>query len=146
VTSTPPQPSYGWMFWEASGLNTNMTKTSVTPLQCSSTDVDAVQEQLTCQVENFPVKYLGLLLSIKKLTMPQFQPLIYRLADFLPRWKGNLITRAGCAIQVQFVLTATIIYQAMALDIPNWAHKVIHKIRRSYMWRGRKYAKGVGTV
>jgi hypothetical protein len=60
--------------------------------------------------------------------MPQFHSFIYRLADFLPGWKGNLITRVGCAIQVQFVLTATIIYQAMALDIPNWAHKVIVKI------------------
>jgi hypothetical protein len=51
------------------------------------------------------------------------------------------MTRAGRAIQVQFVLTATIIYNVMALDLPHWAHKAINKIRQMYMWRGRKEAK-----
>jgi hypothetical protein len=40
------------------------------------------------------------------------------------------------------VLTATVIYHAMALDMPNWMFKSIDKIRRSYLWRGRKEAKG----
>jgi hypothetical protein len=52
------------------------------------------------------------------------------------------MTRAGQTIQVQFVLTATIIYYAMALDMPNWMHNEIDKIRRNYLWRGRKEAKG----
>jgi hypothetical protein len=53
-----------------------------------------------------------------------------------------LMTRAERAIQVQFVLTTTIIYQAMALELPHWIHKAIDKIWCSYLWRGRKEAKG----
>jgi hypothetical protein len=30
----------------------------------------------------------------------------------------------------------------MALDLPQWAHKAMDKIRRSYFWRGHKEAKG----
>jgi hypothetical protein len=30
----------------------------------------------------------------------------------------------------------------MALDMPNWMHNEIDKIRRNYLWRGRKEAKG----
>jgi hypothetical protein len=52
------------------------------------------------------------------------------------------MTKAGCAFQVQLVLTATIIYQAMALDLPQWMFKAIDKIGCGYMWRGRKEAKG----
>jgi hypothetical protein len=28
------------------------------------------------------------------------------------------------------------------LDLPQWAHKAIDKIRRGYYWRGHKEAKG----
>jgi hypothetical protein len=64
------------------------------------------------------------------------------MADFLPRWKVVLINRARRKIHVQFVLTSTIIYLTMALDLPTWAHKAIGKIRRSYFWRGHREVKG----
>lgn len=105
------------LFGEASGLCTNIQKSSVTPIQCTEAELSAVQERLPCQINYFPVKYLGLSLTIKKLTKAQLQPLD-RLADLLPGWKAELMTNAGRAIQVQFVMVATIIYHAMALDLP----------------------------
>ncbi|GJN40694.1 hypothetical protein PR202_gb29955 [Eleusine coracana subsp. coracana] len=39
-------------------------------------------------------------------------------------------------------MTATVLYFAMALDFPSWAIKAWDKIRRGYVWRGRKEAKG----
>jgi hypothetical protein len=130
------------LFGEASGLRTNMAKSNISPIQCADSDMQAVTEHLPCRIEDFPIKYLGLPLSIKKLTKPQLQPLIDRLADLLPGWKVDLMTRVGRAIQVQFVLTTTIIYHAMTLDMPNWMHKAIDKIRRNYLWRRRKEANG----
>jgi hypothetical protein len=63
------------------------------------------------------------------------QPIIDQLADLLPGWRADLMTRAQRAVHVQFVITATIIYQAMALDLPAWFIKAVDKIRRSYFWR-----------
>jgi hypothetical protein len=35
-----------------------------------------------------------------------------------------------------------IVYLAMALDQPPWALKAIAKIRRGFLWKGRKDVKG----
>jgi hypothetical protein len=64
------------------------------------------------------------------------------MADILPSWKADLMTRAWHTIQVQFVLKTTIIYQAMAVHLPRWMFKAIDKIWWGYVWRGRKNAKG----
>jgi hypothetical protein len=84
-----------WLFGEASDLKTNMTKSSISPIQCAQTDLDLIHENLPCRIEEFPIKYLGLPLSIKKLSKVQLQPLIDRLVDLLPGWKVDLMTRPG---------------------------------------------------
>jgi hypothetical protein len=48
------------------------------------------------------------------------------------------MTRACRAVHVQFVLTATVIYHDMALDLPPWADKTIDKIHQSYMWHRKR--------
>jgi len=81
-------------------------------------------------------------LSIRKLTKEQVQPIVDRIADRLPGWKADLMTRAGSRVLVQFVLTGMLTYLAMAIDLPPWAIKVVDKIRHGFLWRGRKDAKG----
>ena len=104
--------------------------------------MDLIQNLLPCEMLDFPCKYLGLPLTIKKLTKQQVQPIIDKIADQLPGWKADLLTRAGRVIQVQYVLTGILIYVAMATDLPPWALKAIDKIRRAFLWRGRKESKG----
>lgn len=54
------------LFGEATGLRTNVQKSNVTPIHCLESDLMVVQERLPCRVDHFPVKYLGLPLTIKK--------------------------------------------------------------------------------
>jgi hypothetical protein len=130
------------LFGEASGLHNNVQKSSVFPIRCDEAEKAVVQQLLPCDLLDFPCRYLGLPLSLKKLTKDQLQPVIDRIADQLPGWKADLLTKPGRKILVQYVLTGMMIYLAMALDLPSWAHKVIDKLRRGFYWRGRKEAKG----
>jgi hypothetical protein len=83
------------LFGDASGLRTNVQKSSVMPIQCSDDNMALIQSLLPCEVVNFPCKYLGLPLSLRKLSKEQFQPIIDRISDQLPGWKADLMTRAG---------------------------------------------------
>jgi len=124
------------LFGEASGLRTNVQKSNVLPIHCAEENLALIQNLLPCEMLDFPCKYLGLPLTIKKLTKEQVQPIIDRIAHQLPGWKADLMTRAGRVIQVQYVLTGILIYVAMATDLPPWAFKAIDKIRRAFLWRG----------
>ena len=130
------------LFGEASGLKTNLQKSTVIPIRCAELEIATIQNLLPCPLSEFPCRYLGVPLSLRKLTKQQVQPIIDRIADQLPSWKADLVTRAGRRVLVQSVLTGMLIYLAMAFDFPTWAFKAVDKIRRGFLWRGRKDAKG----
>jgi hypothetical protein len=117
---------------EASGLKTNIQKSSVYPIRCGE-ELITLHDRLPCDLSSFPCKYLGLPLSLKKLSKNQVQPIIDRVADQLSGWKADLMTRAGRRVQVQYVMTGMLIYLAMAVDIPPGSLKAIDKIRKGFL-------------
>jgi hypothetical protein len=130
------------LFGKASSLCNNVQKSSVYLIRCDEAEKVVVRQLLPCDLRDFPCRYLGLPLSLKKLTKEQLQPIIDRIADQLPSWKADLLVKPGRKILVQFVLTGMMIYLAMALDFPAWAYKAINKLRRNFFWRGRSEDKG----
>jgi hypothetical protein len=120
-------------FGEASGLKTNIQKSNVFPIHCDEEDLASVQTSLPCQLSNFPCKYLGLPLSLKRLSRPQLQSIIDRIAVMLPGWKAELMSKAGRAVYIKSVMTSRFVYLAMALDLPAWAIKAIDRLRRAFL-------------
>lgn len=114
----------------------------MTPIQCGEQDLGAVQEVLPCNVIQFPCKYLGLPLSVKKLSKNDLLSLIDKIAAYLPGWKAMLMHPAGRATLVKSVLTAIPIHHLIVLNCPKWALKAIKKIIRGFMWKGRRDVQG----
>ena len=113
------------LFDNASGLTTNLQKSSVLPIQCNDFDIATLQESLPYQITEFPCKYLGVPLSPHKLTKAQAHPIVEKIADRLPSWKADLLTKAGRLILVQYVLTSMLIYILLAVELPPCALKAI---------------------
>jgi hypothetical protein len=95
---------------DASGLFNNAQKSNIYPIRCSHDAIYEVQSLLPCIVASFPCKYLGLPLSLHKLNKQQFQPFVDKIADQLPNWKADLMTRARRRVLVQHVLLAIVIF------------------------------------
>lgn len=67
-------------------------------------DKQIVNDFLPCQLLDFPCKYLGVPLSLHKLTAAQIQPIIDKNADHVAGWKAHLLTKIGRKVLVQAVL------------------------------------------
>lgn len=112
------------------------------PIRCAPEQVDDVRQIIPCDVATFPIKYLGLLLSIHKLTKADLQCYVDKIADMLPGWKARLLARAGRLVLVRAVLSAVPVYMMIAMEIPKWVIKAIEKILQGFLWRGGKDTRG----
>lgn len=76
------------LFGQASGLLVNLAKTAAIPIRCVQEEIPLVRDTLGCPTAEFPCKYLGLPLSIRKQSAAQLRYLVDQLAARLPHWKA----------------------------------------------------------
>lgn len=72
------------IFGKATGLRTNLAKCSITPIFSGEDTLDEIVQILSCQVHQFPLQYLGLPLSTKKVRKVEFQSLVEAVARKMP--------------------------------------------------------------
>jgi hypothetical protein len=66
----------------------------------------------------FPIRYLGIPLSITKLPKTAWQYLIDSVADKLSSWKGAMIYRSGRLTLIKTTLSAVPVHTAISLELP----------------------------
>ena len=130
------------IFRLASGLFSNLEKSTAVPLNCTETDIARLQAILACKLETFPCKYLGIPLSVYKLKRSEEQFLIDKVAARIPGWKGQLLNVAGRVALVKATLSAIPIHTSIALCLSPWAIQAIDKLRRAFIWAGANTVAG----
>lgn len=129
-------------FGEVTGLVNNCAKSLVAPIQCDGINLDNVLHAFPAVRSSFPMRYLGLPLSVKRLKRIHFQHLEDKIACKLPPWQGRHVAVAGRTVLVKAVLTAIAIYHLTPLDIPVEVLQKIDSIRRAYLWAGTDKVSG----
>jgi hypothetical protein len=108
----------------------------VTPICCDNIDLDAVLTNLPLSRANFPLKYLGLPLTPRRLKRIDFQPLVDKAASKLSAWNGRNLTQAGHVTLVKSVLSSQPIYLLTVLKPTKGTLEDLDKIRRRFLWAG----------
>ena len=76
-------------FGDATGLVTNFTKSSFSPIRCEGIDLATIMTEFPASVAQFHIKYLGLPLALGRLRRADLQPYIDKTASRLQPWKGK---------------------------------------------------------
>ncbi|XP_066311432.1 uncharacterized protein [Miscanthus floridulus] len=130
------------IFGLASGLFSNLDKSVATPLHCFDHDIARVRDILSCRIEEFPCRYLGIPLSVRRLRRSDEQPLIDKVAARIPKWNGSLLNVAGRSALVKATMSAISVHMSIVLCLSPWAIESIDKLRRAFIWCGSDMASG----
>jgi len=93
-------------FGDATGLKTNVEKSSLIPIRCQGVNLDEVLSNFPARRARFPTKYLGLPLTSTRLRRIDFQSLVDKAVSKLTVWNGKNINHAGRSTLVKAVLTS----------------------------------------
>jgi hypothetical protein len=129
-------------FGNVTGLCTNFQKSSVVPIRCGHVDLNEVLSGIPASRACFPLKYLGLPLSVWSLKRVDFQHLEDKCAGKLPTWCGKLVATAGRATLVKSVIASQATYYMTPLMLPPGTLKFINKIERAYLWSAKDTTTG----
>ncbi|XP_066311151.1 uncharacterized protein [Miscanthus floridulus] len=91
------------IFGEA-GLKTNLSKCSITMVFGNQDSLPQLQSILDCQLVEFPITYLGLPLSTRKVPRTRIQATVDAVARRLPTCHGPLMARSGRLVWIKSVL------------------------------------------
>jgi hypothetical protein len=83
------------LFFKDMGLAANCTKSQVFPIRCETPHMDLISELLGYTVGSLPCTYLGIPFSPGRLPRAAMQPLVDKVANQIPSWKGRLLNRSG---------------------------------------------------
>jgi len=107
---------------------------SVTPIACVGINVDNILANLPVARAAFPIKYLGLPLTVRRLRKIDFQPLIEKAAGKLSTWQGRNLTQAGRVSLTKAVLSSQLVYLLTALKATKEVLEDLDKIRKRFLW------------
>lgn len=130
------------LFGKVAGVCTNVQKSSITPINCGHLDLDNILADLPAQRVHFPIKYLGLPLSVRRLRKVDFAPLVDKAQAKLTSWWGRNITQAGRLTLTKAVLTSQPVYLLSVLNAPKEILEDLDKLRKRFLWAGDQALTG----
>ncbi|XP_058785710.1 uncharacterized protein LOC131660481 [Vicia villosa] len=128
-------------FTDSTGLVANPTKST---MFCGGVDTQMQQRLHTISGFKegvFPVKYLGVPLTHKRLNIQHYLPLIDKIVARIHHWTSKLLTYAGRVQLVKSIIVAIAQYWMSCFPLLKFVLKKIDSICRSFIWTGDEHSR-----
>lgn len=83
-----------------------------------------------------PMKYLGIPITSKKLTVSHYKPLIEKITQRLKHWTVKLLSYAGRIMLVKSVILVIAQYWMQCLPLPQAVIAHIDRLCKTFVWTG----------
>lgn len=103
-------------------------------------------ENLGCQMDSLPTKYLGMTLGAKNKEVEVWSEVLERSERKLTRWKSQYLSMGDKLTFIKSVMDAPPTYMMSLFPIPENIQKKINKLRRVFLWHGNKEKLGYNLV
>lgn len=103
-----------------SGLSVNYSKSAAVLIRGKPAGNLRVANILDCVIAKFPIKYLGLQLSIHPLTRVQWQPMLDAVKGFVPGWQCGFLQISSRLVLVHMVIAARPVHHLLVMDTLVW--------------------------
>jgi hypothetical protein len=121
------------IFKGASGLGCNLSKCQISPIRCDPSHLELAAHFFLCAMVDFPLRYLGIPLSVMTLPRGVWQRLINGMADMLLTWKERLMHKSSRLTLINSTLAVVPVHMAISLELPAWVRKAMVKIMRYFL-------------
>jgi hypothetical protein len=148
-------------FEQISGIKINYRKSDITPINLDEEEANQMAHIFCCKMGSFPFRYLGVPLHHDKLRREDIQPVVDKIINRVPGYKGKLMSYSARLTLLKACLASIPIYLMSDIMFPKWAIKAINSQMSNYFWndqegnhkyhlanwqslRQRKEARGLG--
>ena len=104
--------------------------------------VEEVLTSFPCQRKEFPCRYLGLPLHIRRLRRSDTQFILDMLGSILVGWAGRLFSRQGRLTLVSAKLLSCLVFFLTCFAPSKWLVGKANRLLRAFLWKGSDQCNG----
>lgn len=123
-------------FADISGLCINVAKSSIFATGQSITPLMSEATSTGITVGTLPVRYLGMPLTTKALTRPDYEPLIDKVCGRMLSWKNKYLSYAGRLQLIKSVIASIVNFWSQAFILPKACLDEIESMCSAFLWSG----------
>jgi hypothetical protein len=132
-----------YYFENMSGLKINYDKSEIFVLGCTPEAEHRVAEILNCNVGKFPMKYLGVMVDCKHMTVSDLSYVYQKVEKKVPTWQNVGLSSGGKMILTESCLSSIPMYSMGIYRLQEEIHQKMNSARANFFWHGpnlkRKY-------
>nr|XP_020191500.1 uncharacterized protein LOC109777266 [Aegilops tauschii subsp. strangulata] len=102
----------------------------------------SISDHFPCAIGEFPAKYLGLPLSIQKITASSLQPFVEKLEKKLSPWWASMLSHGERLALIRHVFCAMPTHILIAMSLHPSILRQVNRLLRAFLWQGLKTTNG----